>query len=214
MSKAKDIVGQKFGRLTILRKVKSNKYRQARCECECDCGNKVIVLIYNLKNKKTKSCGCLQKEEVKKRFTKHGMKKYPLYDVWSGMRKRCCNPRHAKFKIYGARGIKICDEWINNPEIFIEWALSNGWEKGLQIDRIDNDGDYEPNNCRFVTARENNSNKQIHKTRNLPVGVNKYNHRFQARCSIDGKSKYLGIFDTPEEASQYRQKFLEEKDLL
>ena len=91
---------------------------------------------------------------------KHGLYQHPLYKIWSAIQQRCCNPKMIRYKDWGGRGIKLCGEWLHNPEMFIKWALENGYKKGLQIDRINNDGNYTPDNCRFVTPAENMHNKR------------------------------------------------------
>lgn len=130
---------------------------------------------------------------------------HPLYKVWNSMRLRCYSEKNKDYKHYGARDIKICDEWLNNSEKFINWALTNGYKKGLEIDRINNDSIYSPENCRFATKSENRKNrrtygktgvKYVHKTRNW----------FQVQKHIDGKLKHFGIFKTLEEARKVAQK--------
>jgi hypothetical protein len=101
----------------------------------------------------------LKSESTIKRNKKHGLYYHPLYAVWNTMKSRCRCPTNNKYDYYGGRGIALCDEW-NNPEPFIEWALANGWERGLQIDREDNNGNYEPGNCRFVTSKVNSNNRR------------------------------------------------------
>jgi hypothetical protein len=92
---------------------------------------------------------------------KHGYSYHPLYNVFTSMRTRCYYKGHNRYVNYGGRGIYICEEWRHNPAAFIDWAIENGWKKGLQIDRIDNDGPYHPDNCRFVTSKENTRNSNI-----------------------------------------------------
>lgn len=91
--------------------------------------------------------------------TKHGLRYHPLYRIWSGIKDRCYYTKSDSYKWYGAKGIVMCDEWLHSPEVFIEWAISNGWQKGLQIDRINSDGSYSPDNCRIVPASKNHQNK-------------------------------------------------------
>lgn len=102
---------------------------------------------------------------------KHGLSKHPLYTVWNGMKSRCYSITHKGYKNYGGRGITICDEWVMNFNSFYEWAIKNGWQKGLQVDRINNDLGYTPFNCRIVTKTENNNNRRttIHITYNKKV---------------------------------------------
>jgi len=126
---------------------------------KCFCGNEFESLIDNVKSGHTQSCGCYNKQ----RITKHGLYKHPLYKVWGGIIQRCYNPKHNKYKNYGGRGIKVCDEWKEDFKAFYDFAMAHGWKKGLEIDRINNDGDYEPNNCRFVSHAENNRNRRNNK---------------------------------------------------
>ena len=156
-----------FGRLHVVAFSHIGNQRTAYWYCLCSCGVYVTVRGSNLHNGHTQSCGCLRKERCSKKIseimTKHGFTKTvptsKLYGVWRSMKQRCYKSQSKGFKNYGGRGITICDEWANNPKSFIDWALLNGWQKGLQIDRIDNDGNYAPSNCRFVTPKENNNNK-------------------------------------------------------
>jgi hypothetical protein len=143
----------------------SNKKHYVIAECTL-CGNKYEVYEYNIKtNKSTKcyKCSAEQRSETTNLRT-HGLsKKYrKLYNVWCGIKRRCYNKNQKSFKDYGARGIKMCDVWKNDFSKFCEWALKNGYKEGLEIDRIDNDGNYEPNNCRWITKKENIS-RIVHK---------------------------------------------------
>ena len=149
-----NIEGKKFNRLTVIKYLGHSKWL-----CKCDCGNHTIVAASRLKNGTTKSCGCLQLEFVKKGAHRiHGLSKSKLSYVLGNMIERCYNPKNNRYKHYGARGIRVCDEWLNNHKSFYDWALANGYHEGLSIDRIDNDKDYSPENCRFVdnTVQMNN----------------------------------------------------------
>ena len=165
MGKLKDLTGKKFGRLTVLEYV-GRKSGKTLWLCKCDCGNKITAIGGNLtrKTKPRKSCGCYQKEAHLKSITKHGFatsKKsagYYIYNTWCNMQDRCSKPNETNYDRYGGRGISVCSEW-NHPRVFVEWAKENGWKKGLQIDRIDNNGNYEPDNCHFVTSAENCQNR-------------------------------------------------------
>ena len=139
-------------------------YKERKAEFECKCGKHFVVHIKSVKSGHTTSCGCYQKKRVGERFTKHGLSKHPLYAVWCTMKQRCYNKNNKRYYCYGRRGISICDEWQDNPNQFIEWAETHGYKKGLQIDRIDNNGNYEPSNCRFVdltTNMQNSTNTKL-----------------------------------------------------
>lgn len=154
-------------RLTVIAEVESSVspsgILRRRVLCKCDCGKEKVILLQNILNGHTISCGCLGAERTRERCTKHGLtthdKQHPLYAVWKAMKRRCDNPKSREYKWYGARGIKVCGEWYD-PKVFFDWAISNGYQAGLEIDRINNNGNYEPSNCRFTTHIINNCNKR------------------------------------------------------
>lgn len=157
--KLNELTGQKFGRLTVLRRA-GTVNKRTRWECVCDCGNKVIVEAYNLTKGHTQSCGCLQKEATSKASTTHGMRKTRLYRIWNCMHNRCYYSKYHAYKHYGGRGIVICKEWKDDFKVFADWAFSHGYADNLSIDRIDPNGNYSPNNCRWVTMETQNKNKR------------------------------------------------------
>ena len=163
MSKVIDETGKRYGRLVVLRDAGRNLRQNVLWECQCDCGNKCVVEGGLLRSGNTKSCGCLRVDWPKEHLVTHGMNRkgrpHPLYRVWTGMKTRCTNSNESSYKNYGGRGIAVCDEW-QEFEPFMEWALTNGYKHGLEIDREDNDGDYTPENCRFVTSAMNARNKR------------------------------------------------------
>lgn len=154
-----NIVGEKFGRLTVLNVFKNDKGR-ARCLCVCDCGTEKEVCKFHLMSGATTSCGCYQKQKAKECNTKHNGKGTSLYNRWKNIRQRCNNKTNPRYKDYGARGIKVCDAWYDF-ETFKKWSFENGYEENLQIDRIDNDGNYEPSNCRWVDGVTNVYNRRV-----------------------------------------------------
>ena len=152
----KDLTGMKFGKWTVLKFSHKNKYYSPHWLCRCECKIEKIVRGAELKNGSSTQCkGCA----CKNKFLKHGLREHPLYKVWAGMKTRCYNPNRIQYKNWGGRGIAVCDEWKDNPKAFYDWSIANGWKKGLEIDRINNEGNYEPNNCRFIPSQINNQNK-------------------------------------------------------
>lgn len=170
MANGKDLTGMRFGYLTVLSKDESLKYKHQTHTtwlCLCDCGNTTIVRGYCLRNGHTQSCGCLGREKRLKSATKHGQSETRLYAIWHAMKQRCFNPNHKNYVDYGGRGIKVCEEWKNDFQAFYDWAMANGYEESLSIDRINNDGNYEPQNCRWVTMKEQCNNRRPRKNAKL-----------------------------------------------
>ena len=167
--KRDDIIGKTFGRLTVIKidhliprynKAGGLKGHRIYYLCQCECGNTKIVNRDCLLKGNTKSCGCYKKEFAKSSFSIHNLTNHRLYNTWAHMKSRCYRTTDKAYKNYGGRGIKICDEWKNNFKAFYDWAMNNGYNDNLTIDRIDVNGNYEPDNCRFITIREKENNKQ------------------------------------------------------
>ena len=143
-----DMIGKRFGLLTILKKVVNSSNGKSQWLTQCDCGKTKIVSNDYLHGSPLPSCGCA-----------HSLTKHPLYDIWKAMKDRCYNPDSLSYKNYGARGIKVCDRWLESFQNFCE-DMYEGYKKGLQIDRKDNNGSYTPENCRWATPKENGRNKR------------------------------------------------------
>ncbi len=158
-----DLTGDKYGRLTVIKIAPRVKGRGVEWVCRCDCGNEAVVRSSSLRQGNTRSCGCLAREMLVERNFKHGKarrgKKTRLYGIWVRMRQRCNDPNTDDYEGYGGRGIKVCDEW-DDFLAFQNWAHSNGYKNKLTIERIDNDGDYEPNNCKWICLEKQARNKR------------------------------------------------------
>ena len=164
-----DLTGKRFGRLTVIKPLGLNPNNQLVWLCECDCGKVVCVAGLSLRNGDTKSCGCYRKDASRIHQTKHGAyrgrtKRERLYNIYSDMRQRCLDQNSVPYKDYGGRGITICKEWLDSYAAFRSWALANGYSDDLTIDRIDNDGNYEPSNCRWADAFTQAHNKRKGRT--------------------------------------------------
>ena len=168
----KDMTGRRFGMLVVLG-LSHIHNKTSYWLCKCDCGNIKAVSRSSLTSGDTISCGCYHKAHAKEYGFKHGLSRNKLYSVWSGIKQRCCNKKAGNYYRYGGRGIMICDEWKNDFQCFYEWAINNGYKDGLTIDRIDNNGDYTPNNCRWATLieQQNNTRRNHFITYN---GITKY----------------------------------------
>ena len=148
------MIGRKFGKLTVLERAGSDKHHNALYICKCDCGTITKPIIASsLRSEKRKSCGCIR--------GKHHMRNTRLYSIWQGMKARCYKQSHTWFKKYGGRGITVCDEWKDDFQAFYDWAMANGYSDELSIDRINNDGNYEPSNCQWTTQTNQIRNRSI-----------------------------------------------------
>lgn len=155
-----DYTGQRFGKLTVGKRVETaNKSSGTKVECVCDCGNATTAYISNMQRGLTKSCGCLQKEAVRKARTTHGMKDSSEYVIWFGMKARCYNPKSTHYKDYGGRGIAMCDEWKESFEAFYR-DMGPRPSPDHTVDRKDNDKGYSKDNCRWATWAEQGRNRR------------------------------------------------------
>ena len=161
--KSQDLTGLPFGYYTAIRQDGCNSKGVPYWLCRCRCGNEKRVLVYHLLDGHTQSCGCLQRERACDSCTSHGCTNEPWFPTYAAMMQRCGYREGGKeydLRLYHESGITVCELWRNSPIAFGDWLLSHGWRKGLQIDRIDNNNGYCPENCRVVTPKENTNNRR------------------------------------------------------
>jgi len=154
-----DLTGQRFGKLVVIRFLGRDK-KHSMFQCLCDCGGLAVVTSNNLRREHTTSCGCQSsRKTIGERTGTHGLSKHPLFESWIGMRNRCYWQGHNRWEHYGGKGIEVCEQWRDDFEAFYAWGKANGWERGLSIDRKDNNKNYSPDNCKFSTQKEQNRNR-------------------------------------------------------
>lgn len=178
-----DLTGQTFGRWNVKRFIGLDSHKRALWECECECGTIKSIASNNLRRGLTKSCGCYKSDSTKERLTTHGHSNTRLYHIWQGIKRRCNNPNEIRFANYGGKGISMAKQWEDYKN-FEDWALKNGYQENLTIDRIDLSKGYEPSNCRWVT----NESQANNKSNNVYVEINGETHTLGEWARIVGVS--------------------------
>lgn len=215
MSRLETAVGKRYGRLIVLEKDLSKRkesQQRTRWVCKCDCGTVKSIQAYKLRVGEIKSCGCLRKENAGKLSKRHGKSRYadgtirPEFNAWVGIKTRCYNKNRPEYERYGGRGIKVCGRWLDSFENFYD-DMGERPTDDHSIDRIDNDEDYSPENCRWATHEQQSRNQRLRKDNNTGIRGVRYYKRdkmYHANISINGKNMNLGKFESFSDAAKAR----------
>jgi len=203
-----NLVGDRYKRLEVLSFSHKNKYKQNVWKCLCDCGETTLVIGAELRNGRSGSCGCLQREAV----STHNLTSHPLYNIYNGIKQRCYTEECVAYSGYGGRGIIMCERWADASsglQSFIE-DMQESHIEGLEIDRIDVNGNYEPSNCRWATRTGQMRNRRGNKestSKYKGVSWHSQQNKWRARITVDGKTIFIGLFTDEEEAAKAYNKY-------
>lgn len=203
-------VGNIYNGIEILEFSHTDKNGKRRFKAKCPyCNNEFITLGTSIVNGRTKSCGCLNKKLAGDRARKHGYSGTHIYNVWKGMKSRCRDKSYHAYHRYSGRKIKVCKEWDNDFIAFYN-DMAPTYFEGAELDRVDNDADYKPSNCRWVTHKENSNNRGKYKNNSGYTGVffSKKNQTYQVNLSHNRKVIYIGSYKTLEKAVNARKEFI------
>lgn len=205
-----DLEEKKYNRLALSEKTDFRRNRAVLWRCICDCGNEILETAPRVKSGHVKSCGCLNTEVRKSRFTTHNMSDSVEYSSWVNMKSRCNNPNNVRYEKYGGRGIRVCEEWLDKDSGFLKFYEDMGnCPEGMSLDRIDVNGDYCKENCRWADAYTQNFNQGMRKNNTsgrTGVTWDSSREKWAASICINGKATSLGRFDSYEEACRVREK--------
>jgi hypothetical protein len=183
----------------------------------CECGNKFTARISHVKTRALLSCGCYHKRRVYETKTKHGLCSHKIYATWCRMISRTTDANGNDFDNYMGRGIKVCDEWKNSFKFFYDWSIQNGYKDGLSIDRIDNNGNYAPYNCRWTTKEVQSRNTRVLKSTNTSgyrgVSYRKDRNTWIAQIVVNCKRKVIGTFHEKIDAAKAYDKYVIDNNL-
>ena len=210
-----NLVGHCYGRLLVTGEPVDNTYPY-KWDCLCDCGNTTTVFGVSIRSGKTTSCGCYSQERKSQRMTRHGNSSTRLHIIWRAMIRRCYSPTASNYHNYGALGVRVCDEWLNSYDSFSAWALANGYNDTLSIDRINSGLLYSPQTCRWATdtIQARNRKKQPNKSSQyIGISYDPKRDKYMALISVNKKYINLGRYHIEEEAAHARDDYIRQQGL-
>lgn len=219
MKKTNHTIGEKINNLELLEEMPLYRFKNGDSKrmfkFKCFCGNEFISMLSSVKSGNTKSCGCHNIKMIKQRMTKHLLSNHPLFKVWANIIRRVEVCKDKSYINYGGRGIYMCDKWRNDFKDFYDWCINNGYKKGLTIDRINNDGNYEPSNCRFTNRHIQVINRRVINKNNKSgyKGVTISGSKFLSKICVNYKQIHLGTFADKKEAAIAYNRYIIDNNL-